>query len=356
MGLRADRPFALWVHSALSPTPEPPEPVLVTRWIDALRNSDDPRLRELGVLVRPHPERMKEWSGVRLDHFDNVAFHGRNPIDADAKRDYFESLYYSGAVIGLVTSAFLEAAIVGRPVLTFELPEYRLHQEEMLHFQYLRTVAGGLVHSAPDIERHLRQLAEAIALGGARDERNRRFLDAFIRPGGLDTPATPAFVAALERLHRQGTTPDPTLDRYAWLRPMVAAAATRAQAGLARWLLLDERGDAWDENKAREQQALASRAQKKIDHQTFKLRRRAKRERRDRLMAAGKSVKSALRYTWHRIAVRRRAAIAGAGRRAEAAAKEMRSAGRRVRYAGALAVHRLLSLAGISRGSLPRGD
>jgi hypothetical protein len=356
MGLRADRPFALWVHSALSPAPEPPEPVLVTRWIQALRNSSDPALRELGVLVRPHPERMKEWNGVRLDQFENVAFHGRNPIDADAKRDYFESLYYSGVVIGLVTSAFLEAAIVGRPVLTFELPEYRLHQEEMLHFQYLRTVAGGLVQSATDIDGHLRQLSDAIALGGARDERNRRFLDAFIRPAGLDTPATPAFVAAIEGLHRAGTTPDPSLDRYRWLRPAVAAVATRAQAGFARWLLLDERGDAWDENKVREQQAVASRAQKKVDHQTVKLRRRTKRERRDRLMAAGKKVKSELRYAWHRVAVTGHAAIAGVARRVTTAGKEIRSLGRRARYACAIAVHRVLSFAGIGRGSLPRGD
>ena len=164
MGLRSDRPFVLWVHSALSPTPEPPEPQLVTRWIDALRAHPDPRLRELGVLVRPHPERLKEWAGISLDGYDNVAFHGRNPIDRASRDDYFESLYYSSAVAGLVTSAFLEAAIVGRPVLTFTLPEYRMHQEEMIHFRYLMTVAGGLLHMAPDLETHFPQLVEAVAL------------------------------------------------------------------------------------------------------------------------------------------------------------------------------------------------
>src|SRR5262249_52967522 len=56
MGLDPRRPFALWVHSALSPTPNPPEPVLVRRWIESLRASADPTLGTLGVLVRPHPE------------------------------------------------------------------------------------------------------------------------------------------------------------------------------------------------------------------------------------------------------------------------------------------------------------
>ena len=209
MGLRADRPFVLWVHSALSPAPEPPEPVLVKRWIEALRAHPDPVLREAGVLVRPHPERLKEWAGISLEGYGNVAFHGRNPIDQQARDDYFDSLYHSAAVVGLVTSAFLEAAIVGRPVLTFTLPEYRLHQEEMIHFRYLMEVEGGLLHMAPDLDRHFEQLAAALALGGARDEKNRRFLGAFVRPFGLEAPATPVFADALERLAGAGERPDP---------------------------------------------------------------------------------------------------------------------------------------------------
>ena len=111
--------------------------------------------------------------------------HRRNPIDAVAKDDYFDSLYHSAAVIGLVTSAFLEAAIVGRPVLTFTLPEYRIHQEAMIHFQYLMTVEGGLLHTAADIDAHLEQLAAAVAAGQVREDRNRRFISAFVRPQGI---------------------------------------------------------------------------------------------------------------------------------------------------------------------------
>ena len=204
MGLRADRPFVLWVHSALSPTPDPPEPQLVVRWIEALRAHPDPRLREAGVLVRPHPERLKEWAGIDLTRFGNVAFHGGNPIDRASRDDYFDSLYHSAAVVGLVTSAFLEAAVVGRPVLTFMLPEYRMHQEEMIHFRYLLTVEGGLLHTAADLGEHFRQLGDALALGGARDERNRRFIGAFVRPAGLDVAATPRFADAVEALAPRG--------------------------------------------------------------------------------------------------------------------------------------------------------
>jgi hypothetical protein len=303
VGLRADRPFVLWVHSALSPTPDPPEPTLVVRWIEALRSHPDPRLRELGVLVRPHPERLKEWKGNRLDRFENVAFHGRNPIDPETRDDYFGSLYYSSAVIGLVTSAFLEAAIVGRPVMTLTLPEYRMHQDEMIHFQYLTTVSGGVLHKAPDLETHFQQLADVMGSTGARDERNRRFLSAFVRPGGLETPATPVFVDALERLYRQGGGVDPSLNRGAWARPAATTVAAWSRAGLGRWLMNDERADEWDERDAYTQRAIAERQQAKDSWQRVKLRRKAWRRRRDMAMRVGKGAKSLMRKARHRTAV-----------------------------------------------------
>jgi len=303
IGLDPERPFALWVHSALSPTPDPPEPLLVRRWIEALRSSDHPRLKTLGVLVRPHPERIKEWAGVSLDGFENVAFHGRNPIDPQAKDDYFDSLYHSHAVIGLVTSAFLEAAIVGRPVLTFTLPEYRMHQEEMIHFRYLTEVEGGLLHTAPDLETHFRQLADAVALGGARDDRNRRFLQAFVRPDGLQTPATPAFADAIERLQQTGSRPDPSLERDAWLRPVVLRAAAWSRTGPGRWLMNDMRADAWDEHAEETERSLQARRRAKAARIEAKVRRREKRQRRDALMRRGKEMKSALRKFRHRTAV-----------------------------------------------------
>ncbi len=316
MGLRADRPFALWVHSALSPTPDPPEPVLVTRWIEALRGSADARLRELGVLVRPHPERLKEWAGISLDRYENVAFHGRNPIDRDAKNDYFDSLYYSSAVVGLVTSAFLEAAIVGRPVLTFTLPEYRMHQEEMIHFQYLMHVDGGLLHAAPDLDMHFGQLADAVARGGTRDDRNRRFLASFVRPRGLDCPATPVFVDALERLQREGTRPDPTLEASAWLRPVAASAASWSRTGLGRWLMNDMRTDAWDDRAQETERSLRVRRAARDARVRAKVRRKERRQRRDALMLKAKEAKSALRAMRFRTAMfaHRVLALAGIGR------------------------------------------
>ena len=303
VGLRPDRPFLLYVCSALSPTPQPPEPVLVRRWITALRSSDDPRLRDIGVLVRPHPERVKEWAGFDLAGFDNVAFHGRNPIDEDAKSDYFDSLYYSSAVVGLVTSAFLEAAVLGKPVLTFTLPEYRMHQEGMVHFQYLTTVAGGLLQCAPDIDTHLGQLRESLALDGRASDRNRRFVETFIRPSGLDRPAAPLVVDALERLHREGTLPDPTLQVSPVLQRLVSAITARGGAGLTRWLLIDPREDVWDSQRLAKRRSRDARADAKARRRRAELRQRRLRILKDIAVRRAKTIRSWGRMARHRVGV-----------------------------------------------------
>jgi hypothetical protein len=261
LGLDPQRPFVLYVCSAMSPVPEPAEPVFVKQWIQALRSSNDPVLRTAGVLVRPHPERIKEWSGISLNGLANVAVGGRNPIDAEAKADFFDSIYYSRAVVGLCTTVFLEAAIIGRPVLTLQLPAYRMHQEGMVHFQYLLNVEGGLLHTAPEVAPHLSQLADVMKSDGSREERNRRFLTAFVRPAGLEAPSTPAFVATIEALGRPARPAAPALDAV----PLAVRAAIHAShTSIGKWLLMDAidiaRATSERANRAHKEQVLGARA------------------------------------------------------------------------------------------------
>jgi hypothetical protein len=201
VGLRPDRPFVLYVCSSLF-RDTADEPAFVLAWIEALRSSGDPRLRDVGILIRPHPARLKEWQTVDLTGYRGVAFWGAHPVDAEAKDDYFDSMYYSAAVVGLNTSAFLEASVVGKPVHAVVLPEISTaNQEGTIHFHYL--LDGGLLRVARSLDEHARLLAETIgahAPEGAVDPASRRFAESFVRPFGADAPATPRFVDALERV------------------------------------------------------------------------------------------------------------------------------------------------------------
>ena len=196
MGLPPDQPFILYVCSALF-LGTPPEAPFVVEWIRRVRESGVPELRTMPILVRPHPSRMREWGDVDLTPFENVALHGASPVDAASRADYFDALYHSAAVVGLNTSAFIEAAIVGRPVHTLLLPEFYENQMGTLHFRYLFDVSGGMLQAASDFDGHVRQLADSLR-GTASGV--RPFVRAFVRPHGLDVPATPLFVRAVEEM------------------------------------------------------------------------------------------------------------------------------------------------------------
>jgi hypothetical protein len=240
VGLDPAQPFILYVCSAMSPVPNPVEPEFVRDWVQTLRSSDDPRLRAAGVLIRPHPERVKEWAGVSLQGIDHVVVQGSTPIDAASKADYFDALFYSAAVVGLCTSAFLEAAIAGRPVLTVMLPAYRMHQDGMAHFRYLMSVEGGLLRASPDLPAHVRELSYVLAQSGEREARNTQFLTAFVRPQGLDRPATPAFVTAVEQLARMPRNIDSRFAADTAAQSFVGWLANRTSDGIGEWLMMDD--------------------------------------------------------------------------------------------------------------------
>lgn len=194
-GLPPDRPFVLWVCSALFKG-SPPEVAFVKRWIAAVRASSDPTLRACAILVRPHPQRMPEWRNVDLSEWEGVSVWGSNPVDANARADYFDSLHHARAVVGLNTSALIEAAIVDRPVHTIVDPEYWQNQTGTLHFRYLTDPEFGFLRVATTLAEHVEQLARSVREGVAPE--NARFVARFVRPLGRDERATDRFVEALE--------------------------------------------------------------------------------------------------------------------------------------------------------------
>jgi hypothetical protein len=195
-GLPDDGPYVLYVCSSLFKN-SPSEREFVERWLQSVRTAAEPRVRGVAVLVRPHPQRAEEWRGSRLGDPRAVVW-GSNPVDSDARADYFDSMYHAAAIVGLNTSALVEAAIVDRPVLTVLTPEFRDNQEGTFHFQHLLNRETGFLNAATSLDEHVRQLGAALAGQPAR--RNQAFVEHFIRPYGRSAAATPRFVEAVEHL------------------------------------------------------------------------------------------------------------------------------------------------------------
>src|SRR4029077_6151721 len=115
---------------------------------------------------------------IDVSAFPNVSLwppRAAAPMDTVTKSDYFDSMYHSSAVVGLNTSALIEAGIVGRRVHAILVPEFNENQEGTLHFHYL--VDGGLLRVSRDLPAHVAQLEASLHADSAGDHPNRAFIE-----------------------------------------------------------------------------------------------------------------------------------------------------------------------------------
>jgi hypothetical protein len=196
-GLPDDRRFVLFTGSSAFIADGPDELAFVRRWIQALRAAADPGVRGLRVLVRPHPYNTEAWSTADLGDQDAAVWPRGpfNPAGEQGRHDLFDSLYHAAAVVGINTSAMIEAAIVGRPVLT--VSEFAT-QQGTLHFQYLLRQNGGPVMHGDSLAAHVEQLSSALGPSPPGPDPTREFVQAFVRPQGLVEASTPRLARAIE--------------------------------------------------------------------------------------------------------------------------------------------------------------
>lgn len=233
IGLSAAAPFLVFVGSSGFISEGGAEIAFVRTWLQALRASSDPRIRTMQVLVRPHPYNARQWAETVLAE-DGVSLWPRGPYDPvePANRDdFFDTLYYASGVVGINTSALIEAAIVGRPVFSILTPEFAGTQEGTLHFHHLLPEHGGFLQVAASLEQHVDQLAAVLGQPEETARRLQSFVDTFVRPHGRNRPATPLVVDAIERLReRRAIRPRRAAS---WLMRPVAAVIARVAAAKA---------------------------------------------------------------------------------------------------------------------------
>lgn len=200
VGLDPDRPFLLYAGSSSFIAGH--EADFVSEWVRRLRESGSETLRTAGVLVRPHPQNIQAWSDFGGEPGSVVVWPrgGAVPTDEQRKRDYYDSLHHSSGVVGINTSALVEAAIVGRPVFTLADGHFGGTQEGTLHFEHLTGTHGdGLLVVARSWEDHLAQLDAALADPALHAVRIEGFVQTFVRPRGRDIAAAALLADAVER-------------------------------------------------------------------------------------------------------------------------------------------------------------
>jgi FkbM family methyltransferase len=220
LGLDAGQPTLCYVCS--SQFVSAGELAFVRKWLATIRASGSERLRQCNVVVRPHPDIALLDSGVPVREVRWPSVRGAkgfaSPLDDDpravvlrtsdrSQQGFFECIHHSAAVIGLNTSAELEAAIVGRPVFTILAGDDADGQSSTLHFRYLLEEDGGCVRVARALDEHVAQLESELETpqDGAR---LRRFVGQFLRPLGTDRPVSPLLADAIETAFSGDAAPE----------------------------------------------------------------------------------------------------------------------------------------------------
>jgi hypothetical protein len=193
-------PTILYIGS--SPIVAATEHEFVANWIDAVRNAGDPTLSGANILIRPHPRNELAWWDAGLATAQQrIAIQRMDELSLFETRDLYEALHHSHAVVGLVTSAMLEAALLKKPVHTIITRDAGEGQEGTVHFKYLTTAGGGLLYVARSLPEHADLIAPHLARErGAPDPKAERFAAAFIEPPGEGPTATERFADAVEKL------------------------------------------------------------------------------------------------------------------------------------------------------------
>jgi CDP-glycerol:poly(glycerophosphate) glycerophosphotransferase len=206
VGLDPQRPYILYLASSRQVAPG--EPVYFERWLDLVRSAEDEALRDVPVLVRPHPiaGTHAAWIASELDRREGVTIWPRDLADALASSDYYsdyaESMRHCALAVGLNSSSLVEVAIFGKAVCTWEDGDLGLRQRQTLHYRHLLRAGGGLLHVATSPDEHVAQLARLLSIS-VPDARSSSFVAAFVRPLGVDKPVAPIMASEIAELVRR---------------------------------------------------------------------------------------------------------------------------------------------------------
>jgi hypothetical protein len=244
LGLDPAAPTLFYVCSSLLVSAS--ELAFVRAWLAAVRGSPG-SLRECNVVVRPHPDiellgdehpfEEVPWPSIR----GAKGFVGR-PFDDPraivlktsdrARQGLYECIHHSAAVVGLNTSAELEAAIVGRPVYTVIAGDAAADgQDSTLHFHYLLEEQGGCVRRAGSLAEHAAHLQAELERPRPSEE-IRRFAGEFLRPHGIGRAVAPIFADAIEGAVKTGRRQPAKVERTRIEGAPDAAPAPRPDAAV----------------------------------------------------------------------------------------------------------------------------
>lgn len=204
-GLDPKRPFVVYLCSSRG---------MIEGEIEFIHDLADemdrhPIARGLNILVRPHPLNMLDWNAVRSDRIRVWPRNGEFTNTPEARQDYYHTLHYGIAAVGINTSAMIETAVIDRPCISIIDQRYQKSQTGMGHFRHL--LNGNFLYIEHSYQGAVERLAHILTDRDEKKENRRKFVHDFVRPGGLEKQSSARMADALERIAQRlapGSNPE----------------------------------------------------------------------------------------------------------------------------------------------------
>lgn len=193
VGFTEEHPYILYLCSS-RPIAGNSEPDVVRNLIKAL--SDNNATKGLQIVVRPYPSMAKVWDGVEIPKVRIWPREGEWPDTDQARQGLFDTIYHSAAVIGINTTAMIEASVINRPCITLMTKEFESSQTGRAHFQQM--LKGGFLEVVRNFSEAAGVLAALHSGNDSKAQNRKSFARVFLRPGGLEHRASELAAKVIE--------------------------------------------------------------------------------------------------------------------------------------------------------------
>lgn len=201
-GLNGEKKYILYVGSTFLVTNEFKKAIneeeLVLEIVDKLQ--ENPRTRGINTLFRPHPLNagvVKTLLEHKRTNISVYPLHGEFPDTEEKRRMFYNSIHHSIAVVGVNTTAFLEASALDKPCITIVTETFG-ETQQLPHFHHLADAGFLETVNGPE---ELANLVGKIMDGmDARAEQRRAFVKNFLRLTDSTKSAAEAYADLVEKI------------------------------------------------------------------------------------------------------------------------------------------------------------
>ena len=202
VGIPEDKPFLLYLGSSENIAKD--ESWLIKKIADELQKTNDQRLKEMVILMRPHGSHQDVYRNLSHPKIKVWLRPERLPNSPESFSEFASGLFYSSCTVGLNTTGMVDALLADKPVVVLLVEEYsQTNAAQAIHFRY---ILNEDVYERAGSVREAASIVSRILNGEDNKRENRRkFVFKFVRPNGFEWSAGELCALAIEWLGQKKT-------------------------------------------------------------------------------------------------------------------------------------------------------